>query len=208
MKCINPCYHIFNPSLSFLVLFSFLLSGCQQPLANLDSPGSTIVCFGDSLTAGYGADPGHDYPSLLKEKTSLPVINTGVYGNTTADALLRLDKDVLAHDPKIVIITLGGNDFLRGMTVDETVSNMTKIIDRIKEHKAMVVWAEVQTGVLGDPNLDAFKALAGREHIMLISNILNGIIDHPAYKYDQIHPNNEGYKIMADKIYQNIKGLL
>jgi acyl-CoA thioesterase-1 len=185
------------------------MSGCQQqPLANLDSPGTTVVCFGDSLTAGTGAHPGQDYPSLLRAKISLPVINAGVSGNTTADALLRLDKDVLAHDPKIVIMTLGGNDYLQSVPEAVTLSNMTKIIERIKERKAIVVWAEVKTAVFGDPNLDDFKALANREHILLIPNILDGIVDHPEYKYDQIHPNSDGYKIMADRIYENIKGLL
>jgi len=72
----------------------------------------------------------------------------------------------------------------------------------------MVVWAEVKMGILGDPYIDDFSALANREKILLIPNILNGIIDNPQYKHDQIHPNDEGYKIMAERIYQKIKGLI
>lgn len=192
----------------FLILILILLTGCQQPLANRDSPGSTIVCFGDSLTEGVGADPGRDYPSQLKERVSLPVINAGVRGNTSADALARLDKDVLTHDPKIVIITLGGNDFLQSVPETQTLANMTQIIEGIKAHKAMVVWAEVKTSIFGDAYLHDFQALADKEHILLISDILHGIIDEPRYKYDQIHPNSDGYKIMADRIYAKIKPLL
>jgi len=186
----------------------FIMTGCQQPIANRDSTGTTVVCFGDSLTAGYGAAEGHDYPSLLGQLIKWPVINAGVSGNTTAEALNRLDQDVLTHDPKMVIITLGANDFFRSVPKKGTLANMTQIIERIKAHKAMVVWAAVQTGIFGDGYIDDFKALANREHILLIPNILQGIIDNPQYKYDQIHPNDEGYKIMAERIYQKIKELL
>jgi len=192
----------------FLIILMLFMTGCQQPIANRDSIGTTVVCFGDSLTAGYGASAGHDYPSLLGQKINLPVINAGVSGNTTADALQRLDSDVLTHNPKIVIITLGGNDYFHQMPEADTLANMEKIMERIKEHGAMVVWAEVQVGILGDPYIDDFRALANREHILLIPNILTGIIDRPEYKYDQIHPNDEGYKVMSDRIYQHIKGLL
>ena len=191
-----------------LIAFIFFLTGCQSPIANRDSTGTTVVCFGDSLTAGFGAAIGHDYPSFLSEKISLPIINTGVTGNTTADALKRLDKDVLRHNSKLVIITLGANDYFHGMPLEETLANLKKIIERIKEHGAMVVFAEVQMGVLGDPYIDDFTSLARREHILLIPNILSGIIDNPQYKHDNIHPNDEGYKIMADRIYQHVKGLL
>jgi len=81
--------------LKYFIMFIFLLTGCQPLIANRDSRGTCVVCFGDSLTAGYGATSGNDYPSLLSKKISLPVINDGVSGNTTADALARLDGDVL-----------------------------------------------------------------------------------------------------------------
>lgn len=184
------------------------MAGCQVPIANRQSTGSTVVCFGDSLTAGYGSTAGNDYPTLLSKKISLPVIHAGVSGNTTRDALARLDNDVLAHDPKLVIITLGANDFFQGIPKAETLANMKKIIERIKKHGAMVVWTEVKMGVLGDPYIDDFTDLANRENIELIPDILGGIIDDPLLRYDQIHPNDEGYQFMAERIYRHIKGLL
>ena len=192
----------------YLILFTILMTGCQPLIDNRNSTGTTVVCFGDSLTAGFGAAIGQDYPSLLREKINLPVINAGISGNTTGDALVRLDQDVLTHDPKLVIITLGANDYFHGMPKEETLANMTKIIERIKEHGAMVAWAEVQMGILGDPYIEDFTTLANREHILLIPNILRSIIDNPELKHDQIHPNAAGYKIMAERIYQHIKSLL
>src|SRR5690348_12379952 len=121
---------------SLILALAVLLCGCRAHIANEGSHGKTIVCFGDSLTEGVGADPGTDYPSLLRQKVGLPVINSGVSGDTTAVALKRLDADVLDHDPKMVIITLGGNDFLQQLPKEETLSNMETIIDRIEAHGA------------------------------------------------------------------------
>ncbi|HOW58583.1 MAG TPA: GDSL-type esterase/lipase family protein [Candidatus Omnitrophota bacterium] len=192
-------------SLFICVIF---LCGCEPRIANRDSQGTTVVCFGDSLTEGFGAEKGKDYPSVLRSKVNLPVINTGISGNTTGDALARLENDVSAHDPRIVIITLGANDFFRKIPKEETLKNMEAIIDRIHGKGAMVVWATVQTGLLGDDYQEDFKKLAHQKHIVLIPHILKGILFDPRYKYDQIHPNGKGYEIMAERIYQRVKPLL
>lgn len=173
-------------------------------MANHHLNGTTVVCFGDSLTAGYGASAGQDYPSYLSALIHLPVINTGISGNTTRDALRRLDRDVLAYHPKLVIITLGANDFFQEIPKKETLVNMERIIERIKGQGGMVIWAAVQTGIFADGYIDDLTALADREHIILIPNVLKGIIDHPQYMSDEVHPNSEGYRIMAEHIYQKI----
>ena len=196
------------PKNFFFILALVFLCGCEARIANRDSHGSTIVCFGDSLTAGLGAEEGKDYPSVLRTMVALPVINAGVSGETTADGLRRLEDDVFTQDPKIVIITLGANDFLRQVSMAETMKNAETIVDRIQERGAMVVWAEVKTGLLGDAYLDDFKKLARQKHFVLIPNILSGILFDPRYKYDQIHPNSTGYRLMAERIYKRIKPLL
>jgi acyl-CoA thioesterase I len=184
------------------------LCGCEASVANRDSQGTTIVCFGDSLTVGYGAEKGKDYPSVLRSQVDLPVINAGVGGNTTGQALRRLDSDVLSHDPKIVIITLGCNDFLRGIPEEETLKNMETIVDRIQLRGALVVLTVVQTGLFGDAYTEDYKKLGRKKRFVVIPNILKDIIFDPRYKYDQIHPNSEGYRIMAERIYQKIKPFL
>jgi acyl-CoA thioesterase-1 len=184
------------------------LCGCEAAVTNRDSQGTTIVCFGDSLTAGYGAEEGKDYPSVLRNQVNLPVINAGVSGDTTGDALKRLDRDVLSQDPKIVIITLGGNDYLNRIPKEETLENMEAIVDRIQSRGALAVLAAVQTGFWGDAYADDYKKLARKKHFVLIPNVLNGILFDMRYKYDQIHPNGEGYRIMTGRIYQKIKPFL
>lgn len=190
-----------------LILALVFLCGCGARITNRDSQGTTIVCFGDSLTAGEGAGPKQDYPSVLQAKVDLPVINAGVRGNTTADGLARLDQDVLRHNPRIVIITLGGNDFLRKLPKEETLRNMSAIIDKIQENGSMVLWAGVKTGLFGDAYTEDLKKLQQEKHFILIPNILEGILFDPRYKADQIHPNAAGYRIIAERIYKKIKPL-
>ena len=192
----------------FFILGFVFLCGCEPQVANRSSQGTAIVCFGDSLTQGFGAEEGRDYPSVLRAQVDMPVINAGVSGNTTGDGLRRLESDVLEKDPRIVIITLGANDFIRGIPKEEILKNMGAIIDRIQERGAMVVWASVKMGLLGDAYRDDFKKLARQKKIVFIPDVLEGIFFNPKYKYDQIHPNSEGYKIMAERIYQRIKLLL
>jgi acyl-CoA thioesterase-1 len=191
-----------NLSIFLLILF---LASCGHSVTNQDSHGATIVCFGDSLTEGVGAQQGGDYPSVLAKKVSLPVINAGIRGNTTRDALQRLQGDVLSHNPKIVIITLGANDFFQGMPKEDTLKNMEEIIKQIHAHGAMVVWAMVRIGLLEDIYTHDFVQLAHKYNIVYIPNILKGIITDPKYKSDQIHPNTQGYQIMAERIYDAIK---
>ena len=184
------------------------MTGCQHPIAHHDSADTTIICFGDSLTAGYGASVGHDYPAYLRAKLKLRVLNFGRSGDNANSALQRLDSDVLMYNPKLVIMTLGANDYMGRTPKEQVLAYMMHIIERIKSSGAKVVWAEVQMGALSDPYIKDFRGLAKYEHIVLIPDILGGISDQPKYMYDYIHPNDADYKIMAERIYQKVKGLV
>jgi acyl-CoA thioesterase-1 len=187
-----------------IILLAVLIAGCSRGIANLDSAGKTIVCFGNSITEGVGADPDADYPSVLSRKVAWPVINAGVGGDTTADALKRVDQDVLAHEPKMVIVMLGGNDFLRKLPKQETFANMEAIVTRIREHGAIVVVAVVKIGFLGDIYTKEFKRIAKEKGALFVPNVMKGILTNPKLKYDQIHPNSAGYRLIAERIHQAV----
>ena len=106
---------------------------------NLDSRGSSVIAFGDSLTSGYGASAGEDYPSRLSAMSGVTVVNAGRSGDTTESALARIDTDVLARDPRIVIVGLGGNDFLRSVPLATTEANLRTNVRKIQGGGAMVV---------------------------------------------------------------------
>ena len=199
----------YNGRVPWLLFFMlWILGGCSQPVANLDSNGETIVCFGDSLTAGKGALQNESYPALLGAKVKEKVINAGVSGETSANALKRIEKDVFSYHPRIVIVEFGGNDFLHQIPREETFRNIDQILKIIQKHGSMAVLATVKTGIFGDAYSERFKEIARERKALLITHILIGILDHPEFKSDEIHPNVEGYRKMAERIYQHLKPLL
>ena len=194
-----------------VVLSSVLfLSGCSgvSQVANIDSKGNRVVCFGDSLTAGEGAGQGEDYPSRLAAALKVPVVNAGVSGDTTEEALKRLERDVLDQNPLLVVVILGGNDFLRHSSHQQTFGNLATMIQRIEARGAMVVLASVQGGLFGDVYRKEYQLLAKKYKTAFIPNILDGIISNPSLKSDMIHPNAAGYQKMAERILETVQPLL
>ncbi len=164
----------------------------------------TIVCFGDSLTYGTGAGRGMDYPSQLSKMISKPIINAGVPGDTTARALQRLERDVLARSPDLVLITLGGNDLKNGIARDMAFENLKMIVDLIHNQGARVI-----IGGLHIPMRDrgfgrGYQQLAAETGATLIPNILEGIMGNRDLMSDPIHPNDDGYRMMAQRFFEEM----
>ena len=113
---------------------------------NIRSTGELIICFGDSLTEGVGASAGEDYPSVLSRQLGSAVINAGLRGDTTAAALERLVDEVLNKNPRLVILLLGGNDFLRQRPRRETRRNLEEIVRRVQAKRGDGRYRRHQTG--------------------------------------------------------------
>jgi len=189
--------------LILLLGYKFLTS-THQDFSNV-SVGEKIICFGDSLTHGTGASRGKDYPSQLSKMISRPVINAGVPGDTTARALQRLERDVLSYSPDLVLITLGGNDLKNGIAKDVAFENLRVIVELIQERGARVI-----IGGLNIPFRDrgfgrAYQKLADETGVALIPNILEGIMGSRQLMSDPIHPNDAGYKIVAERFYKVLR---
>jgi lysophospholipase L1-like esterase len=177
-------------------------------VANLDSRGATIIAFGDSLTSGFGAAEGEDYPARLAELIGQPVVNAGRSGDTTESALERIEPAVLARDPRIVIVGLGGNDFLRSEPIATTESNLRSIVRKIHDAGAMVVLLGFEFPSL-NANYDAmYRRIAREEECLLIPDVLDGILRDPALKSDEIHPNAAGYQLLAERVSGPAKALM
>lgn len=189
-----------------LIVFSLILFGCTKiDIKNYNNQGQSIVCFGDSITFGYGVASGEDYPAYLRKLTQIPVINAGEDGDTTFLALERLQDDVLAKNPRLVIVEFCGNDFIKKITKEDTLSNLSKIIDRIQEKGAMVALVDISSGMFFQEYRNAFRKLARQKGAIFIPVVLSKIITNPAMKSDFLHPNARGYKIIAGRIYDAIK---
>lgn len=177
-------------------------------VANLASRGTSIIAFGDSLTAGYGATAGEDYPSRMAAILGRPILNAGVSGDTTDMALARIDADVLARDPRIVIVGLGGNDFLRGVPIEATEANLRSIIRKIEGGGAMVVLIGFRFPSLTANYETMYERVASDQRCLLVSGVLRGIWTDPSLKSDEIHPNARGYQLMAERIAKPVRKLI
>jgi acyl-CoA thioesterase-1 len=177
-------------------------------VANLQSRGSAIIAFGDSLTAGYGAPASEDYPSRLSNLIGAAVLNAGVSGDTTETALARLDPDVLARDPRIVIVGLGGNDFLHGVAISTTEANLRTIIRKIHDAGAMVIILGFRFPSLSANYEEMYARVAREERCLLIPDVLDGILRDQSLKSDEIHPNGRGYQLMAERVSGPCKKLI
>lgn len=188
----------------------FAVTGCaKREIKNIDSKGKNIICFGDSLTFGYGVSPGEDYPSELAKLTNIPVINKGIDGNTSTDGLKRLDKDVLDNDPLMVIVEFSGNDFMKKVPIETTEKNINEMIDRIQAKGAMVVLADISAGGLFlNEYHDLMRRIAYERGAIFVPRLLTKILTNPGMKSDFLHPNPRGYKIFAQRVYKVIQPYL
>jgi lysophospholipase L1-like esterase len=192
---------------ALVLLLGYRLFSTSMPGKNTDVRGQTIVCFGDSLTYGTGAGKEMDYPSQLSKLLGIPVINAGVAGDTTASALTRLEEDVLSKAPDLVLITLGGNDLKNGVPRDRTFENLRMIVASIQDTGAKVIIGGIRFPMRDRGFGRAYAELADETDAVLIPDIFEGIMGNRKLMSDPIHPNDAGYKLMADKFYEAIRGL-
>lgn len=195
-------YIISGCVLAAIIIYLFIPSSYE--IRNANPASDTIVCFGDSLTHGTGAKKGMDYPSQLSGLIGREIINAGVPGDTTATALSRID-DILEENPGIVLLTLGGNDLKNRVNKNTTFKNLEIIINKLQDNGALVVLGGIDIPVWGRGFGDAYQELAEKTGSVLVPDILNGIFGKRRLMCDSIHPNSEGYTIMANHFYKAVK---
>jgi len=178
----------------------------------------TIVCFGDSLTAGYGTDPGQAYPDDLQkilDDSNYPyrVINEGVSGNTTKDGVDRLAHIIALH-PQLVVVEFGGNDGLRGLPIEQTKKNMSTIVDELQASGAKVALAGITLPPDYGPDYIAkfnamYPALAKQYKVPLLPFLLKDVYGVPGdMQDDATHATAQGNKQVAANVAGLIEPLL
>ena len=177
-----------------------------------------IVAFGDSLSAGFGADPGKSFPDFLQKDLDAAglkwrVVNAGVSGNTTTDGLDRI-REVLAYKPRITIVEFGGNDGLRGFPLETTRTNLGQIIQMVQASGSKVLLA----GMTLPPNYGGdyisrfgqiYVDLATKYKIARIPFLLSDVALRPGLiQQDGIHPTAQGNEIVAKTVMRYLMPLL
>lgn len=177
-----------------------------------------LLCFGDSLTAGYGVPPGADYPSLLQQALDekgyrYRVVNQGVSGDTTSGGLARLPQ-ALALKPEIVLLELGANDGLRGLPIELTRANLGELIEALQKSGARVLLAAMTLPRNYGPDYIAqfealYPALARKYKLTLVPFRLEPLLARPGLlQPDGLHPTAEGYRQSLPAILNAIEPAL
>ena len=190
-----------------LLLIVYLVYKPETKITNYPSSGTDIIAFGDSLVYGVGSTEAGGFIRMLSEDLSVPIINLGVSGDTTQSALNRLGQ-ISRYKPKVVILLLGGNDFLQKVPEEETFSNLNQIIMAIQETGAMVLLVGIEGHIISNRDRKLFEELAERRGTAYVPDILDGIFGQSELMSDNLHPNDEGYRIIADRIKPILQTLL
>jgi lysophospholipase L1-like esterase len=196
--------------LSFAAAVLLLLSllkqhtNSQEPLLSSD----TILCVGDSLTNGYGAPERESYPNHLRSLTGMHIVKSGINGETSSEGLGRLQGILQEYHPRLTILCYGGNDILQKRSLSGLKQNIKKMISLCQEEGSDVLLISVPNITLfGLEPLSLYREISEETGTPLLSGTLSAILEDPSLKSDQIHPNAEGYRKMAEDISQKLKDL-
>jgi len=182
------------------------LAGCGDAtkLARL-APDAVVLAFGDSLTFGTGAAEADSYPAQLERLIGRKVVRAAVPGEVSAQALARLPTALEEHQPKLLVLCTGGNDFLRNLSQAEAAANLRRMIALAKERGAEVLLIGTpEKGLLVTP--PKFYAEIAKEFgIPYEGKVIGEILRNSELKSDPIHPNARGYRLMAERLAELLK---
>ena len=198
--------------LSLASLAVLAACGRQRKLAAVPA-GATVLALGDSITFGTGAPPEASYPSVLAGLTGWSIVNAGVPGDTSSGALARLPALMKDHAPKLVLLGIGGNDFLRRVPVAETRANIRALCQQAEAAGAQVLLIAIPepsalaavVRSLGDHAL--YAEIAGELKLPLHAGGWSTVLSDPALRSDPIHANAQGYEAFARGLAQRLREL-
>ena len=205
----NEFMELFN--LRNLILIILLIVGInyykssqEVNVQSLSLPLDTkILAFGDSLTYGYGVVRDKNYPTVLGDILHVNVVNEGVNGEFSDQGLARLASVLTRHKPDILVLCHGGNDILRKKDLTQTKNNLNAMVKMAKEKGVYVLLVGVPTFDILNFNVPSFYYEVAKENgIEIEDSSLKKIMDGENLKSDQVHPNAEGYALMAKSIAQ------
>jgi acyl-CoA thioesterase-1 len=183
------------------------------------APKPTLLVVGDSLSAGYGLETGKGWVDLLRKRMEAKrpgwsVINASISGDTTAGGLARLPALIARDKPRVVIIELGGNDALRGLSLQQTQDNLSRMVILCKQAGAGVLLVGMQIPPNYGPAYTArfaalFSEVAKAQRVALVPFLLSGVVTHPDwFQSDNIHPTAQAQPIMLDTVWPHLQPLI
>lgn len=191
---------------AIVAVFLLLATGCgQQAKLPRLAPDAVVLAFGDSLTYGTGANDDESYPAQLARMTGRRVVREGVPGEVSAAGLARLASALDEHQPKLLLLCHGGNDFLRRQSKQAAAENVRGMIRLAKSRGVQVLLIGTpEPGFTVTPP-EFFGEIAKEFRIPYEGDVLTKILRDSSLKADQIHPNAQGYRLMAERMVDLLK---
>lgn len=198
-----------------ILVFLLMLLACAEkyPPQPAIAQGATVLILGDSLSFGTGAKSEEAYPVLLEKATGWHIVNAGVPGDTTSGGLQRLPNLLETHQPKLLLVELGGNDLLRQVSPKQVESNLKSIIAQAKSigvPVALVAIPEISPLMAAVGNLSdhpLYARVAEEMQVPLVTDVFSEVLSKRDLKADQIHPNAQGYAVVASGMQATLKAL-
>ena len=188
------------------------LAGCgERARHDAIPPGATVVALGDSLTYGTGSDPASSYPAVLAAMTGWQVVNAGVPGETAAQGCERLPDLVALHRPALVLVLLGGNDFLRRRPDAAVREALAACAATARASQATLVLVPVpRLGLSGLADAPLYAEASRALAVPLVDAGLSDLLGDRAMRADAVHLNAAGYRAMAERMARGLRaqGLL
>ena len=192
---------------------TMLLTACGKkvPKAVAISAGSTVLALGDSLTQGVGASADAAYPSVLAERTGWKVVNAGISGETSSQIAARLPGLLDEHQPALVILCAGGNDWLQRKSAQAVQADINGMLQVCKSQAIPVLLVAVPelslsaalTGRMKDHAI--YKTLAEDKKVPLLADAWSNVLSDSALRADQVHANAAGYARFTDLLVAQVK---
>jgi acyl-CoA thioesterase I len=199
--------HIIAIAIAAFCALALYLGAISAKVTNFPSPNRGVVAFGDSLVEGIGSERGGGFVTFLTDELKVPIANFGKSGDTTSLAIERVSK-AAEMKPAVTILLLGANDFLTGVREQDIIFNLGRIIESIHASGSSVILVGVEAHVPGAHHREMFELLRDRYHVAYVPDVLEGIYGNRKLMSDGFHPNDEGYRLMAQRIAPTLKSLL
>jgi lysophospholipase L1-like esterase len=185
----------------FILALLLMTGACENRKLSPLPPEGVILAFGDSLTAGVGADEGESYPAVLAQLSGLNVVNAGIPGETVAAGQVRLPRIIDTHAPDLLLLLEGGNDILRNHDLNRIKASLAAMIQQAQSSGIDVVLIGVPEKSLFSDVAPIYAELAQEYELVFIPDLVSALLRTPEYKADRVHLNAAGYRAMAEDIH-------
>jgi len=191
--------------LRWLVVFVLIWGCSERPKLERLPSDAVILAFGDSLTFGTGANEDESYPAQLERMIGRRVVRAGVPGEVTAQALARLPAALDEHAPRLLLLCIGGNDFLRRLGNQQAERNVREMVKLAQSRGiAVLLIGAPEPGFTVSP--PAFYAGIAKDHrLPYEQGIIGEVLKDRSLKADPIHPNARGYRLIAERLAEQLK---